>query len=308
VNRRVPSWLTTSEEVAAALRDGVAVVALESAVISHGLPAPQAVWLAGRLDAAVRATGAVPALVTVRAGRVVAGADPSDLAYLLKPSTVKIAERDLAVATALGQSGGTTVSGTLAVASDAGIGVVATGGIGGVHRGADVSGDISADLAALARRPLVVVCAGPKAFCDPALTLEALDALGVTVVGCGTDTLPAFLAPSTGVALPHRIDRPEDLARVARAKRRMRDRAALLVVQPPPAGAALTEEELQAALTAAIERARDQCIVGAALTPFLLGVVAERTEGRSLAANLAVLEANARLAAEIAVAITGLAD
>jgi pseudouridine-5'-phosphate glycosidase len=299
----VASWIEASPEVAAALRAGAPVVALESAVISHGLPPGHALSLAPRLDQVVRAAGAVPALVVVRDGRVLAGADPAELGYLVESGAIKVAERDLPVAVAQRRSGGVTVSGALAVAEAAGIEVMATGGIGGVHRGAGETGDVSADLAALARRPLVVVCAGPKAICDPVLTLEALDAGGVTVVGCGTDTLPAFLARSTGVAIPYRADDPRELAGMALAKRRVGSRTALLVVQPPPAAEALPEAELDAAVGDAVARARAEGVRGAALTPFLLGVIAERTGGRSLVANLALLEANARLAAKIAVAM-----
>jgi pseudouridine-5'-phosphate glycosidase len=297
-----PNWITISPEVETALRDRRAVVALESAVFSHGLPRAEAEELAVGLDAAVRAEGAVPACAAVRDGRVELGLGPRQLTFLFDPGTLKVAVRDLGVAVAQGRCGGTTVAGTLAIAHAAGVRVASTGGIGGVHRGAEQTMDISADLAALSRYPVAVVCAGPKAICDPWKTAEALDSLGVTVVGFRTCTLPAFLAESTGVPLRHRLDGWEDIAAIMAAKRRVGDGAALLVVQAPPPDRALENHELEQAVDLAVARARDHGVAGADLTPFLLAALADLTGGRSIAANLAVLEANARLAARIAVA------
>lgn len=301
---RARSWVHLWPRVRDALIAGRPVVALESAVFSHGLPQGEARGLAARLEAAVREGGAVPACVAVRAGRVEVGVRADDLEFLFAADAVKIAERDLAVAVGLRRSGGTTVAGTLAVAHAAGIRVMATGGIGGVHLGADRTGDISADLLALSRYPLAVVCAGPKAICDPRRTVEALDTLGVTVVGYQTDTLPAFLARSTGVPVPHRVDRVADLAGVIRAGRRIGGRSAVLVVQAPPPEYALDEGDLEHAVTAATERARAAGVGGADLTPFLLAALSEITGGRSVTANLAVLAANARLAAALAASIS----
>ncbi len=297
-----PIWLRVSPEVAAALDAARPVVALESAVYSHGLPAVEARRLAVHLDEIVRRAGAIPALIAVCEGRVEIGGDPRDMDFLLVPGTLKLAERDLAVAVARRQSGGATVAATLAVANAAGIRVMATGGIGGVHIGAEKTGDVSADLDALSRHPLVVVCAGAKAICDSRRTVEALDSLGVAVVGYQTSTFPAFLAPSTGIPVPHRVENAGEIAAIARAKVMMGGSSALLVVQPPPRDAALDERDMAIAVTAALEKAGDDDVGGAELTPYLLNAMAEATGGRSLTANLAVLGANAALAAEVAVA------
>ncbi len=299
-----PVWLHVFPEVAAALDAARPVVALESAVFSHGLPAVESRRLAIRLDEIVRRAGAIPALVTVREGRVEVGGGLRDVDFLLAPGTLKLAERDLAVAIARRRSGGTTVAGTLAVAHAAGIRVMATGGIGGVHIGAENTGDISADLDALSRRPLVVVCAGAKAICDPRRTAEALDSCGVAVVGYRTSTFPAFLAQSTGIPVPHRVEDTGEIAAIVRARAEMGDVSALLVVHPPPYDAALDERELASAVAAALEKAVHDDVGGADLTPYLLTAMAEVTGGRSLTANLAVLEANAALAAAVAVDCT----
>lgn len=300
-----PSWLHPSPEVRDALRAGRPVVALESAVFSHGLPRADAQHLAGRLDAAVREGGAIPACIAVRHGRVEVGIRPDDFEFLFAPGVLKIAERDLAVAIGQGRSGGTTVAGTLAVAHAAGIRVMSTGGIGGVHFGAERTGDISADLYALSRYPLAVVCAGPKAICDPRRTLEALDSLGVAVVGYQTDTLPAFMARTAGVSLSYHVDDIDEVAAIVRAHRRMGGAAAVLIAQTPPPEHALDEATLEEAVASAVERARAGNVGGADLTPFLLAALSEITGGRSVAANLAVLEANARLAAAIASLASG---
>jgi pseudouridine-5'-phosphate glycosidase len=298
-----PRWIHLWPALCEALSADRPIVALESAVFSHGLPPAQARDLAGRLDAAVRGGGAIPACIAVRGGRVEAGVPLDDLDFLFAPDALKVAERDLAVAVAQRRSGGTTVAGTLAVAHAAGIRVMATGGIGGVHLGADHTGDVSADLPALSRYPLAVVCAGPKAICDPGRTTEALETLGVTVVGYRTGTLPAFLAPSTGIRVPYRADHVADLAAVVRAKRWIGGSSAVVVVQPPPPEHALDEGLLAAAVIEATRRAEAGGVGGADLTPFLLDALAHITGGRSVIANVAVLEANARLAAELAVAL-----
>jgi pseudouridine-5'-phosphate glycosidase len=304
VTPRASPWVHLRAEVRNALVAGRPVVALESAVFSHGLPAAEVHSLAARLEAAVREGGAIPACVAVRAGRVEAGVRADDLEFLFAAGAVKVAERDLAVVMGQRRSGGTTVAGTLAVAHAAGIRVMSTGGIGGVHIRAEETGDVSADLLALSRYPLAVVCAGPKAICDPRKTMEALDTCGVTVVGYQTDTLPAFLARSTGVPVPHHVDCVVDLAAIVRAKRRTGGPSAVLVVQAPPPEYALDEGDLDHAVTAASERARAVGVRGADLTPFLLAALSEITGGRSVVANLAVLEANARLAAVLAASLS----
>ncbi|MGH2406114.1 MAG: pseudouridine-5'-phosphate glycosidase [bacterium] len=276
-------------------------VALESAVFSHGLPADAARGLAAKLDRAVRSRGATPVLVAVKRGRIEAGIGLDDIEFLLDPKAVKIAERDLAVAVAEGRSGGTTVAATLAVASRAGISVMATGGIGGVHL--DAPDDVSADLYALSRYPIVVVCAGAKIICDPRRTVEALETLGVAVVGYQTDTFPAFIARSSGIPVPHRAEDAAQIAAIVRARTELGMSTALLVVQPAPADVALDPQAADAAVAYALERARAARVAGPALTPFLLSTIADITGGRSLIANLRLLEANASLAADIAVAL-----
>lgn len=298
------SHLRVAPEVEQAIAAGGPVVALESAVLSHGLPEMHARSLAMRLDEVVRAGAAIPALVAVREGRIEVGVDPREIDFLFRPGVLKVAERDLAAAVATRRSGGTTVAGTLAVARPAGLRVLATGGIGGVHLGVETSGDISADLPALAGHPVVVVCAGPKAICDVARTAEMLDTLGVTVVGYRTDTMPGFFIRSAGVPLQHRVDEPTAVAAIAGAKADLGDRSALLVVQPPPERVALDEQTVSDAVAAAMTRAQREGVTGARLTPYLLAAVAEATGGKTITTNVALLEANASLAAAIAVAWT----
>jgi pseudouridine-5'-phosphate glycosidase len=281
------------------------VVALESAVVSHGLPADLALQAADQMAEAVREGGATPAVVAVVDGRIRVGARRDDLARLLQPGAMKVAARDLPVAVALGRCGGTTVSATVEVAERAGIAVVSTGGIGGVHLGAERTGDISADLLALAAHPVVVVCSGAKAICDIPRTLEYLDTAGVTVVGYGTDRFPYFYAADSGLPAPARVDSAHQAAAIWRAKRALGQRSALVVAQPVPAGAALSSDDLRAAVALATDRAAAAGVRSADLTPHLLQALAELTGGRSLRANLALLRANAALAAAIAAAVAG---
>ncbi|MDR7484153.1 MAG: pseudouridine-5'-phosphate glycosidase [Armatimonadota bacterium] len=300
--RPASDWLLVAPRVAAALAGGLPVVALESAVFSHGLPPEASARLVSRLGAAVEEAGALPALVAVREGRVEVGIDLGEWQFLTAPQVLKLSERDLAFAVARRRSGGTTVAGTLAIAHAAGLRVMATGGIGGVHLGAEGAGDVSADLVALSRYPLVVVCAGAKVFCDHRRTAEALESLGVPVVGYRTGTLPAFLTDESGLSVPHRVDHPAEIAAMARAWTRMGGQAALLVVQPPPAAVALAAPDLDRAVAHAMARARREGVAGPEVTPFLLNALAQATGGRTVETNLALLEANARLAAEIAAA------
>ncbi|MDR7481226.1 MAG: pseudouridine-5'-phosphate glycosidase [Armatimonadota bacterium] len=288
-----------SHEVVEAVATGAPVVALESAVFSHGLPPERARTLARRAQALLRQAGVTPALCAVRAGQCVVGAPLDDLAFLLGPGTVKVARRDLPVAVARGAHGGTTVSATLALAHTAGVATLATGGIGGVHVGVADSWDVSPDLGALAQHPLMVVCTGAKALCDIPKTVEALETAGVTVVGYRTATFPAFYAGDSGVPVPHRVETPDEVAAIAQAKGRLGDHTALLVVQPPPAGAALDAAAIQRAVAAGYAAAAAAGIGGAQLTPYLLAAVDRATGGAAVAANLALLEHNIALAAAI---------
>lgn len=276
---------------------------LESSVLAQGLPFPESLAAARACDAAVRRAGALPAVVAVLAGRVRCGLAAAEVEALARGNERprKVGARDLAAVVVGGGSGGTTVSATCAVAGALGLPVFATGGIGGVHRGG--SGDVSEDLHALARFPGMVVCAGAKSVLDLPRTLEALESLGILVVGFRTSTFPAFHAASSGLPLQHRV---EDVAAAAELLVAHRDRlgqpGALLLCVPPPAGASLDAGELEAALQSAEAEAARQGISGQALTPFLLSDLARSTGGRTLRANLALLEENARVAAEVAVA------
>jgi pseudouridine-5'-phosphate glycosidase len=296
-------WARVGDPVARVLQFGQPVVALETAVVTHGLPKGRVPELIARLDAAVRQGGALPAFVGLVAGEVVIGMTAAELDALLVHDAAKVAERDLAAAVALRRYGGTTVSATIAVAHAHGIPVAATGGIGGVHYGAERTGDVSADVAALSRFPVALVCAGAKAICDPGRTVEALDSLGVTVVGYRTGEMPAFLAASSGLSVPLRLDTADGIARLLAVKRRLGQPQALLVVQAPPPDAALDGAELQDAVRAALARAETAAVHAGEVTPFLLSAIATATAGRSVETNLAVLEANARLAGSIAAAL-----
>jgi pseudouridylate synthase len=290
-------------ELRSALRAGRPVVALESSVIAQGLPAPANRECVERMDAAVRAEGALLAVVAVVRGEPALGLEPAELERFLAGEGVrKVSARDLPVAMTQRADGATTVAAALAIAHRAGVSVFATGGIGGVHR--EPAFDESADLLELARTPMVVVCAGAKAILDLAATMERLETLGVPVVGYGTETLPGFYTAATGFPVSARVDSPADVAAVYRAQRSLGRPQALVVVQPPPAAEALPRAEVEAAVERAIARARAANIHGAATTPYLLRAVTDVTHGRSLKVNLALLEQNARLAAAIARTLT----
>jgi len=294
--------LRIGEEVEAALRAGRAVVALESTVISHGLPRPQNLETARRLEQAVREAGAVPATVAVLGGRLCVGLDDAQLARLAEGEGVrKVSRRDLAAAVARREDGATTVAGTLWIASRAGLRVFATGGIGGVHRGA--LPDVSADLPELARTPMTVVCSGAKSVLDLPATREWLETHGVCVLGYGCDELPAFYTRRSGLAVDARADAPAEAAEIVRARDALGLEAALLITVPVPEGfevdAGVMEESLSEALAVAAERG----VTGRDLTPFLLAHMSWRSRGATLRANVALLENNAHVAAEIAVAL-----
>jgi len=292
-----------SDEVADALSDGRAVVALESTIFSHlGLPSPANAEALERCTHAIRDGGAVPAVTAVLDGVARVGLDDTEHERILGAAR-KVAERDLAVALAQRwEFGATTVSASVALSAHAGVSVFATGGIGGVHRGAELTGDISADLDAMAHHPVVTVSAGAKAFLDLPRTLEYLETVGVPVLGWRTDDFPAFYTSSSGVQVPHRVESADEVAAVHAC--RSRPSSGILVAVPIPEADALDAEHLDAVLARALADCESAGIVGAAVTPFVLGRIGEATAGRSVPANLALAENNARVAAEIAVAIT----
>jgi pseudouridylate synthase len=292
---------TIGEEVRTALSDHTGVVALETSVIGQGLPHPRNLECIARMDGAVRGAGAVPAWVGVLDGAVNVGLTAVELARFAEPgAATKVARRDVPVATATEALGATTVSATIWAAARAGVAVSATGGIGGVHPGQDA--DVSADLVELARTPGVLVCSGPKSIIDPIATAEKLEELGVVVVGYGVDRLPFFLSRETSVELEHRADTPGEVAAILRAGRDLQIRSTILVCNPVPLAEALDVVEIAEASRAAQELADRNGVRGKARTPFLLSALAELTGGRSLAANLALLEDNARVAGLVAVA------
>lgn len=278
-------------------------MALETAFLTTGLPDDVRLPAAASMAAAVRERGAEPAFVAVVNGQPAIGIDEGALAELAH-SACKLSTRDLAVAAARGESGGTTVAATLFLAHREGVEVAATGGIGGVHP-SGTRFDESADLAELGRTPITLVCSGAKAILDLPATLERLDTLSVTVLGYGTDELPAFWSAESGLPLKDAVENAEEVATVLREARALGLPGAVLVCVPPPTEAALSREESDRAVALALEEAEARGVSGSALTPFLLGRVAEITEGRSLRANVALLENNAAVAAEIAVAAAG---
>jgi pseudouridine-5'-phosphate glycosidase len=299
--------LSIDPAVAAALRSGRPVVALESTLISHGLPYPQNLDVACAAEAAVREAGAVPATIAIRGGRVLVGLADADLEALAKApagSVVKAARPNLAAALSVEGWAATTVSATMIAAAAAGITVFATGGIGGVHRGASASFDISSDLDELARTPVAVVCAGPKSILDVPATLEHLETRGVPVVTIGQDDIPGFYARSSGVRSPWRVADPAAAAALVATHVGLGLGSGMLVCVPVPAGEALADGEARAAIDQAIVEADAEGVAGPELTPWLLGRVAALTDGAAVRANTALIVNNARVAAEIAAQVT----
>ena len=295
-------FLNIAPEVDDAMRNRRPVVALESTVIAHGLPRPQNLQTAHRLQEIVRDTGAIPATIAIVDGKLTAGLSDDQVHALANGGDIrKISTRDISVAVAQGWNGATTVASTTWIAHRAGIKVFATGGIGGVHRGS--LPDVSADLPELARTAIIVVCSGAKIVLDLPATREWLETHAVTVVGYQCDELPAFYSRKSGLPIDARVDSPEDVARIYRAQRDLGIESALLVVVPVPSQFEVPAEELQIVLTTALEDAEWKGVVGPALTPFLLSQMAERSGGATLRANIALLENNARVAAEIARAV-----
>lgn len=302
MNTSIPSSFSLGQEVALALRQRYPVVALESAVITHGLPRPENLNLARSLEQTVREEGATPATIGLLDGKVHIGLRPELLERLANEDGArKISRRDFGIALARGENGGTTVAATLIAAKLAGIRVFATGGIGGVHR--NVPFDISADLPELSRSPLIVVCAGAKSILDLPATVEYLETAGVAVLGYRTDEFPAFYSAQSGLPVNVRVDTPQEVARIARLHWEMGLESAILVVQPPPPESALPAEQIESVIHQALQEAEENGISGAQVTPFLLDRVNRLSGGASMQANLALLRNNARLAAQIATAL-----
>ncbi|MBN1813605.1 MAG: pseudouridine-5'-phosphate glycosidase [Anaerolineae bacterium] len=299
--------LQIAPEIAQALEEGMPVVALESALITHGFAPPANLDIAQRMEAAIRAEGALPATIAILDGQARIGLSAGELERLAADrSARKVSLRDLPTLLAHGSSGGTTVAATMALAHRAGIRVFATGGIGGVHRGHPE--DISADLTALASTPIVAVCAGAKAILDLPRTLEGLETHAVPVIGYGTGEFPAFYSRHSGLGVDARVETPKEVARIARARTALGLSAALLVCVPVPEADELPAEEAETAIAQAVAEAETADIGGKALTPFLLARMVELTGGRARQANEALLLNNARTAARIARALQEMTD
>ena len=295
-------YLDVSPEVAEALRLGKPVVALESTIISHGMPYPQNVETALKVEAVIRENGAVPATVAIIGGRLKAGLSADEIEYLGKKGrdVIKASRRDLPVLVARGADGATTVTTTMMIAAMAGIKVFATGGIGGVHRGAETTMDISADLEELAKTPVMVICAGAKSILDLGLTLEYLETKGVPVIGYGTDELPAFYTRRSGFKVDYRMDTPAEIAAAFRVKLDAGLEGGMLVTNPIPEEYSMNPEVIDAAISQALSEASAQGIHGKETTPFLLARIKDITGGDSLASNIQLVLNNARLAAAVA--------
>lgn len=303
---RSPRGVVCTPEVEAALVRAGPVVALESTIITHGMPFPQNLQTARGVEEAVRGAGAVPATVAVVDGRLRVGLDDAALERLAASTGVaKASRRDLAALLAAGATAGTTVAATMFAAHRAGIAVFATGGIGGVHRGAEHTFDVSADLVELGSTPVAVVCAGAKSILDLPKTLELLETLGVAVIGMGTDEFPAFFTRSSGLPVDHRVDSPAELAAVLRAHRDLGLRGGVLVVNPIPQPDALDAAQIEARIAEAVADAERDGVTRQEVTPYLLARINELTGGRSLAANIALVRHNADVAGRTAVALAG---
>ena len=297
------TYLDISPEVRQALAEGKPVVALESTIISHGMPYPKNVETALLVEKTIRENGAVPATIAIIGGRLKAGLSPDEIEYLGKagPKVAKASRRDLAAIVARGTDGATTVTTTMIIAHMAGIKVFATGGIGGVHRGAEVTMDISADLEELGSTPVMVVCAGAKSILDLGLTLEYLETKGVPVIGYGTDELPAFYTRRSGFGVDYRVDSPEELATMFKAHLALGMKGGILVTNPIPEEYAMDKAVIDAAIEQALSDAKAAGIHGKETTPFLLAKVVELTGGDSLESNIRLVLNNATVAAKTAV-------
>ena len=294
-----------SPKVEAALKAGKPVIALESTIISHGMPYPQNVETALKCEAAARECGAEPATIAVIGGKLCAGLTEEEIDYLGREGTkvTKASRRDLPVLVAKKADGATTVAATMIIAALAGIKIFATGGIGGVHRGAETTMDISADLEEMAQTPVAVVCAGAKSILDLGLTLEYLETKGVPVLGYGTKELPAFYTRESGFNVDYKVDSPEEIASFITAQREMDYPGGMLIANPIPEEYAMPKETIDAAINQALKEAEEQGVKGKETTPFLLARVCELTGGESLASNIQLVLNNVRLAAKIAAAM-----
>ena len=298
----INKYLDVNPEVAEAIANGKPVVALESTIISHGMPYPQNVETALNVERIIRENGAVPATIAIICGRLKAGLSPEEIEYFGKKgqTIAKASRRDLAVLCARGEDGATTVTTTMIIAHMAGIKIFATGGIGGVHRGAETTMDISADLEELSQTPVMVVCAGAKSILDLGLTLEYLETKGVPVIGFGTKELPAFYTRQSGFQVDYRIDTVEELAAAFKAQNDLGMKGGMLVTNPIPEEYAMPLETINAAIDQAIAECNAEGIHGKETTPFLLARVAELTGGNSLASNIRLVYNNAKIAAQTA--------
>lgn len=301
-------YLDVNPEVAEALAQGKGVVALESTIISHGMPYPQNVETALAVEQIIRDHGAVPATIAILNGRLKAGLTKEEIEYLGKQgqAVTKASRRDLAALVARGADGATTVTTTMMIAHMAGIPIFATGGIGGVHRGAETTMDISADLEELAQTGVMVVCAGAKAILDLKLTLEYLETHGVPVLGYGTEELPAFYTRTSGLNVDYRVDSPEELAKFWKVQQTLGLKSGVLVTNPIPEEYSMDAKEINAVIDRAIAEAAEKGIHGKETTPFLLAKVKEITGGNSLDANIQLVFNNAKIAAQTAVAYSKL--
>ena len=298
-------YLKISPDVQKALDEGRPVLALESTIISHGMPYPQNLETARLCEAEARKHGVEPATVAIIHGKLCAGLTDEELEYLAKagPKVAKASRRDLPILAARGADGATTVAATMIVAAMAGIRVFATGGIGGVHRGAEVTMDISADLEELARTPVAVVCAGAKSILDLGLTLEYLETKGVPVLGYRTEKLPAFYTDESDFKVDYRMDSPKEIADAITAQRDMGYPGGMLITNPIPHQYAMPKDVIDAAINQALDEAKEQGVKGKATTPFLLARVCELTGGESLKSNIKLVLNNVALGAQIAAAM-----
>lgn len=301
-------YLDVSPEVSEALASGKPVVALESTIISHGMPYPQNVETALQVESIIRENGAVPATIAIIGGRLKAGLSRDEIEHLGRAgySVPKASRRDLPILAAKGSDGATTVTTTMMIAHMAGIKVFATGGIGGVHRGAETTMDISADLEELAQTPVMVICAGAKSILDLGLTLEYLETKGVPVIGYGTEELPAFYTRRSGFGVDYRLDTPEELARAFSVQRELGIKGGMLVTNPIPEEYSMDKAVIDAAIEKALAEAAEKGVHGKETTPFLLAKIKDITGGDSLASNIKLVYNNAALAAKTAAALAAM--